>query len=101
MAKPRPEPFSDPTQPILFDALPLPPNRWNDAGALADARELVAELASAKTHPWSPRQLWVQRRRFAAFAALLTPVEAAALSAQFEAELERLGEPNDDFWAEP
>jgi hypothetical protein len=34
-------------------------------------------------------------RRFAALKQLLTPFDAAALSARFEAELERLG-PTDD-----
>ncbi len=99
MAKPRPEPFSDERQPILFDALPLPPPLRSDRGALADIGEMLDELTRAKTHPWSIRQAGWQRRRFAAFAALLTPVEAAALTAQFEAELDRLGEPM-DFWAE-
>jgi hypothetical protein len=99
MAKPRPEPFTDERQPILFDALPPPPPRRSDRGALQDIGELLDQLVNAKTHPWSERQLWVQRRRFAAFAALLTPVEAAALTARFEAELERLGEPT-DIWAQ-
>jgi hypothetical protein len=34
-------------------------------------------------------------RRFAALAQLLTPLDAAALGARFEAELERLGPPED------
>lgn len=99
MAKPRPEPFSDPRQPILFDELPLPPPTRSDRGAVQDMRELLDQLLTAKTHPWSDEQLWAQRRRFAAFAKLLTPIEAAAAAATFEAELERLGDPI-DIWAE-
>lgn len=99
MAKPRPEPFSDERQPILFDELPVPPPRRSDPHALYDMRELLDELVKAKTHPWSERQLWVQRRRFNAFAKMLTPVEAAAATATFEAELERLGPPI-DIWAQ-
>lgn len=99
MAKPRPAPFSDERQPILFDDLPLPPPRRSDERALADVREMIDTLAAAKTHPWSERLLGWQRRRLAAFAGLLTPVEAAAFTARFEAELERLGPPV-DFWAE-
>ena len=99
MAKPLPEPFADPAQPILFDELPVPPPKRSDPRALADIREMLNELTTAKTHPWSIRQAGWQRHRFAAFAKLLTPVEAAALTARFDAELERLGSPI-DFWAE-
>jgi hypothetical protein len=99
MARPDPRPFSDERQPILFDDLPLPPPRRSDRRALADIQEMLDTLAKAKTQPWSERLLGWQRRRFAAFAQQLTPIEAAALTAQFEAELERLGDPI-DFWAE-
>lgn len=99
MAKPRPAPFSDERQPILFDELPAPPPRRSDERALADVREMIETLTKAKTNPWSERLLGWQRRRFAAFAQLLTPVEAAAFTARFEAELERLGPPI-DVWAE-
>jgi len=99
MAKPRPEPFSDERQPILFDALPPPPPLRSDRRALADVREMIETLEKAKTHPWSERLTGWQRRRFASFAQLLTPIEAAAFTARFEAELERLGPPV-DFWAE-
>lgn len=99
MPKSRPEPFSDPRQPILFDALPVPPPKRSDRNAVYEIRALIDELAKAKTHPWTDRQLWVQRRRFAAFAKLLTPIEAATMTAEFEGELDRLGEPF-DFWAE-
>lgn len=95
MAKPRPEPFSDERQPILFDELPLPPVRWNDPHAMDGIRDMLEELTKAKTHPWSIRQHGWQLRRFAAFAQLLKPVDASALTAQFEAELDRLGPPID------
>lgn len=98
MASPRPAPFSDERQPVLFDELPLPPLRRSDDRALAEVREMLATLRNAKAHPWSERLLGLQRRRLAIFAALLTPVEAAALTAEFEAELERLGPPADP-WA--
>jgi hypothetical protein len=99
MAKPRPEPFSDERQPILFDELPLPPVRRSDERALYDIREMVETLEKAKTNPWSERLLGWQRRRMETLGKLLTPLEAAAFSARFEAELERLGPPI-DFWAE-
>lgn len=99
MAKPRPEPFSDVRQPILFDELPLPPVRRSDKRALYDVREMVETLEKAKTNPWSERLLGWQRRRMETLGKLLTPIEAAAFAARFEAELERLGPPI-DFWAE-
>ncbi len=99
MPKPRPEPFSDERQPILFGELPLPPVRSSDERALDSVHEMIATLEAAKTHPWSERLIGWQRRRLAAFSKLLTPIEAAALTARFEAELERLGPPA-DFWAD-
>lgn len=99
MDKPRPEPFSDERQPILFDALPVPPPRRSDERALADVREILDELAKSKTNPWSERQAGWQHRRFAALAQLLTPIEAAVLTATFEAELNRVGPPI-DIWAQ-
>lgn len=97
MARPQPDPYSDERQPILFDELPVPPPRRSDQRALADIREMLDELTKAKTNPWSIRQHGWQLRRFAALAQLLTPIEAAALTAQFEAELDRLGPPI-DIW---
>lgn len=47
---------------------------------------MIHTLAAAKTQPWSARLLGWQLH-------LLTPLEAAALNARFEAELERLGPP--------
>lgn len=98
MAAPRSEPFADERQPILFDDLPVPPPRRSDERALADARAIVDELTRSKTNPWSERQDGWQRRRFAALAQLLTPIEAAVLTANFAAELKRVGPPI-DIWA--
>ena len=56
---------------------------------------MVETLAAARTHPWSARLLGWQVRRFTALKQLLTPIDAAALSARFEAELERLGPAED------
>lgn len=99
MRKPRPEPFADERQPILFGELPLPPVKRSDQRALDDVLTMVETLEAAKTHPWSERLVGWQRRRLAALSKLLTPIEAAALAARFEGELERLGPPA-DFWAE-
>ena len=96
---PAPNPFSDERQPILFDELPPPPPRRSDTRALNEIHYMLEELTKAKTHPWSERQAGWQRRRFAAFAQLLTPVESAAATARFDAELDRLGPPI-DFWAD-
>jgi len=56
---------------------------------------MVETLAAAESQPWSARLLGWQRRRFEALKQLLTPIDAAALSARFEAELTRLGPPED------
>lgn len=87
--------FSDQRQPILFDDLPVPPPRRSDTRARDDMVEMIEVLASAKSPPWSLRLLGWQQRTFAALALKLTPLEAAALTARFEAELERLGPPED------
>lgn len=92
---PSPSPFDDDRQPILFDALPVPPPRSSDRGARDDLLEMIEQLEAAKVPPWSLRLRGWQRRRFATLSLKLTPIEAAALSARFEAELERLGEPED------
>jgi hypothetical protein len=56
---------------------------------------MIETLANAPEHPWSLRLLGWQKRRFDALKQMLTPLDAAALSARFEAELERLGTPED------
>lgn len=75
--------------------LPPGPLLSSDEKARAELLAMVETLAAAKTHPWSARLLGWQMRRFEAMKQLLTPIDAAALGARFEAELERLGPPED------
>lgn len=92
----RSAPFSDERQPILFDELPVPPPRTSDTRARDDILDMIDQLERAKSSPpWSARLLGWQQRRLAILAQKLTPLEAAALTARFEAELERLGPPED------
>jgi hypothetical protein len=86
--------FDDRQTMIPLD-LPPGPKLASDEKARAELLAMVETLASAMTHPWSARLLGWQKRRFAALAQMLTPIDAAALTARFEAELERLGEPED------
>lgn len=82
-------------QGVLFaDAPPTRP-RTSDERARGDMMAIVNTLAAAKTHPWSERLLGWQLRTFTVLAQRLTPIDAAALSARLDAELERLG-PADD-----
>ena len=89
----RPAPSDDDRQAALFDDLPVPPPRCSDENARADILDMIDQLERAKTPPWSLRLLGWQKRRLATLAQKLTPLEAAALTARFEAELERLGQP--------
>lgn len=91
----RPTASGDHRQGALFDDLPIPPPRSSDANAQADILDMIEQLERAKSPPWSLRLLGWQKRRLATLAQKLTPIEAAALSARFEAELERLGPPED------
>lgn len=75
--------------------LPPGPRLSSDDKARGELVAMIDILAAAKAPPWSVRLLGWQKRRFYALKQLLTPIEAAALSARFEAELERLGEPED------
>jgi hypothetical protein len=75
--------------------LPPGPKLRSDEKARSELLDMVETLATAKTHPWSTRLLGWQKRRFAALAQMLTPIDAAALTARFDAELERLGEPEE------
>lgn len=86
--------MEDEAQGALFDetAAPRGPYR-SDQRALAEMTAMIETLAGAKSPPWSLRLLGWQQRTFAALAQKLTPIEAAALTARFEAELERLGPP--------
>jgi hypothetical protein len=75
--------------------LPPGPRLSSDDRARSELLAMVETLASANSHPWSARLLGWQRRRFEALRQLLTPIDAAALTARFEAELKRLGLPDD------
>jgi len=81
----------DDRQTVIPIDLPPGPKLASDEKARAELLEMVGTLASAKSHPWSARLLGWQKRRFAALAQMLTPIDGAAITAQFEAELERLG----------
>lgn len=81
----------DERQGTLFeDAAPVRP-KTSDERARADMTAIVETLAAAKTHPWSARLLGWQIRTFAALSQQLTPIDAAALKARLDAELDRLG----------
>jgi hypothetical protein len=75
--------------------LPPGPRLSSDERARDELLAMVETLAAAKAHPWSARLLGWQMRRFAALKQMLTPIDAAALSARFEAELARLGPAED------
>lgn len=75
--------------------LPPGPRLSSDEKARNELLAMIDTLAAAKAHPWSARLLGWQVRRFDALKQLLTPIDAAALTAHFEAELERLGQPQD------
>lgn len=75
--------------------LPPGPRLSSDEKARGELLAMIETLAAAKTPPWSVRLLGWQVRRFDALKQLLTPIEAAALTARFEAELERLGPPDE------
>ena len=75
--------------------LPPGPRLSSDERARDELLTMVDTLSDAKSQPWSARLLGWQLRRFDALKQLLTPLEATALSARFNAELERLGEPVD------
>jgi hypothetical protein len=85
----------DDRQGVIPIDLPPGPRLSSDERARDELLAMVETLAEARAHPWSARLLGWQMRRFAALKQLLTPLDAAALSARFEAELERLG-PTDD-----
>lgn len=85
----------DDRQGIIPIDLPPGPRLSSDERARDELLTMVDTISTAKSHPWSARLLGWQLRRFDALSQLLTPLEAAALSARFHAELERLGEPDD------
>ncbi|MDQ3245861.1 MAG: hypothetical protein M3Q52_03020 [Pseudomonadota bacterium] len=75
--------------------LPPGPRLSSDDRARGELLAMIETLAAAKSQPWSARLLGWQERRFEALKQLLTPLDAAALAARFQAELERLGPPAD------
>ena len=79
---------------LPIDLPPAPPVS-SDRRARDEILIMLDTLAAATSPPWSARLLGWQRRRFDALKQLLTPLDAAALTARFEAELERLG-PSED-----
>jgi hypothetical protein len=85
----------DDRQTVIPIDLPPGPPLSSDEKARAELLAMVETLSGAKSHPWSARLLGWQKRRFDALKQLLTPLDAAALSARFEAELERLGPVSD------
>lgn len=85
----------DDRQGVIPIDLPPGPRLSSDERARDELLAMIETLASAKTHPWSARLLGWQKRRFEALKQLLTPIDAAALSARFAAELERLGPAED------
>ena len=91
----RPAATNDERQAALFDDLPVPPPSTSDTRARDDMLAMIETLATAQAHPWSARLLGWQRRTFALLAQKLTPLDAGALTARFEAELERLGPAED------
>jgi len=85
----------DDRQGVIPIDLPPGPRLSSDEKARGELLTMVETLAAAKAHPWSARLLGWQLRRFGALKQLLTPIDAAALSARFESELQRLGPAED------
>lgn len=85
----------DDRQGVIPIDLPPGPRLSSDEKARGELLAMVETLAAAKTQPWSARLLGWQVRRFDALKQLLTPIDAAALTSRFEAELQRLGAPED------
>lgn len=82
---------TDDRQTMIPLDLPPGPKLASDEKARGELLDMVETLAKAKSHPWSARLLGWQKRRFGALSQMLTPIDAAALTARFEAELQRLG----------
>jgi hypothetical protein len=85
----------DDRQGVIPIDLPPGPRLSSDEKARSELLAIIETLATAKRLPWSQRLLGWQVRRFPALKQLLTPIAAAALTARFEAELERLGPAQD------
>ena len=86
---------ADDRQGMIPIDLPPGPRLSSDERARDELLHMVETLVAAKAHPWSARLLGWQQRRFEALKQLLTPIEAAAIGARFQAELDRLGSPED------
>lgn len=85
----------DDRQGIIPIDLPPGPRLSSDQRARDELLAIIETLASAKSPPWSARLLGWQVRRFDALKQLLTPIDAAALAARFQSELDRLGPAED------
>ena len=85
----------DDRQGVIPIDLPPGPRLSSDDRARDELLSMIETLAQATSQPWSARLLGWQRRRFEALKQLVTPLDAAALTARFEAELERLGPAED------
>jgi hypothetical protein len=85
----------DDRQGVIPIDLPPGPRLSSDERARDDLLSMIETLEAAKTQPWSIRLLGWQVRRFDTLKQLLTPLDAAVLTARFQAELERLGDPED------
>jgi len=85
----------DERQGVIPIDLPPGPRLSSDERARAELMAMIEILSAARSHPWSARLLGWQLRRFDALTQLLTPIDAAALKARFDAELERLGPASD------
>lgn len=85
----------DDRQGVIPIDLPPGPRLSSDERARDELLAMIETLAAAETQPWSARLLGWQRRRFEALKQMLTPLDAAALAARFDAELARLGPPSE------
>lgn len=85
----------DDRQGVIPIDLPPGPRLSSDEKARGEILSMIDVLASAKSQPWSARLLGWQLKRLYTLKQLLTPIEAAALQARFDAELERLGQPDE------
>jgi hypothetical protein len=86
----------DDRQGVIPIDLPPGPRLSSDDRARGELLGMIETLAAAKSPPWSARLLGWQMRRFDALRKLVTPLDGAALTARFEAELERLGPPAEE-----
>lgn len=86
---------TDDRQGMIPIDLPPAPRQSSDLRARDELLSIIEKLEAAQSPPWSVRLLEWQRRRVAALVQLLTPLEGAALALRFEAELARLGEPEE------